>query len=106
MSARSLIAQRLAELVHDKDMVQIYGGEVRQISGKGKPYEVAFSRARVLDGGISVYSEKFIQVRYQTAYRAMPHQDSRVFLSEKDATEFLTALADLDFEKALSIPTR
>jgi hypothetical protein len=106
MSARSLIADRLVELVHDKDLMQVYGGDVRQGAGKGKPYNVGFSRARVLDGEISVYSEKFIQVRWQTAYRDMPHTGSLVFLSEKDAQEFLTALADLDFQRALAVPTR
>jgi hypothetical protein len=64
-------------------------------------YLTAFSKPRVLDGTVAVYSPHFIQVRYQTSYRQMRASDSIVFRSEDAALTFLRlAFVELKFDEA------
>lgn len=104
MSARRELAQRIADFIRDNGMTTPYGGDV---SLQKNYYNVLFSKAAVLDGAVDVWGDKFIQITYETQYRAMPHRGFPVFESEKAAIDFLNkAFVQLDFDAALAIPTK
>ena len=105
-SERNLVVDRIADWVRANNLAQIYGGEVRQEKGlRGKPYSVGFSIRRDLDGEIKVYSPKFILIKWQTAIRDLPPEESRVFESEGNALNFLDAcFVNRDVEKAYAVP--
>lgn len=107
-SERNLIADRIAQFVIENQMTTPYGGDVSLSKVGGRPhYALAFSQPRHLDGTVQVFSPNFIAVRYITGIRALPHEDSRVFLSEADAINFLRmAFVEREFEVALAIPTK
>lgn len=103
-SKRSELAERFADLIRKLRLTTPYGGDVGQ---EGRYYSITFAKPRTVDGVVKVYSPRFIQMSYQTGFRDLPPKDSRVFTSEKNAKDFLkAAFIDLDFDKALSIPTR
>ena len=106
-SERHLIADRIAQFIVESDLKTPYGGDVSLSKVTRRPcYTVAFSAPRVLDGTVSVYAPKFINVHYLTGYRALPHEDSVVFTSEKDAVNFLRlAFVEGRYDEALAIPT-
>lgn len=57
---------------------------------KGRKYlSVSFCKARVLDGTLNMYSRNFVQVKWQTAFRDMPHNGSEVLTSVEDALDFI-----------------
>lgn len=94
MSARTEIAQRVAELIVSNDLATPYGGEATHI---GRYIAVTFSKPRDLDGSVEVFGPSFILVRYQTRYGFLPHRGRHVFNSEADALGFLkAAFVDLD----------
>ena len=107
-SPREMIANRIARFIKVNHLDSPFGGDVTLYKGGKMPcYLVAFSKPRVLDGTVSVYSPSFIQVRFNTSYRALPAGDSRVFGSESDAVKFLKlAFVDLKFDDAMEIPTK
>ncbi len=57
---------------------------------KGKTYwSVTFAKARYLDGQIKIYSERFILVKWKTAFRTMAPEGQEVFRSEDAARDFI-----------------
>jgi len=107
-SPREMIAERIARFINVNHLNSPFGGDVTLFKGGKVPcYVVAFSKPRVLDGTVSVYGPKFVQVRFQTSYRDLPASDSRVFTSEPDAVKFLKlAFVDLKFDDAMEVPTK
>jgi len=107
-SPREMIANRIARFININKINSPFGGDVTLFRGGKMPhYLVAFSKPRVLDGTVSVYSPTFIQVRFNTSYRALPASDSRVFGSEANAIKFLKlAFVDLKFDDAMEVPTK
>jgi hypothetical protein len=104
MSARQELAQRIADFIVNNRLTVPYGGDVIK---SGNHYTVLFSKAATLDGVVNVYGPKFIQVTYQTAYRAMPRTGKPVFESEASAVDFLDkAFVHHNFDAALAIPTK
>jgi len=104
MSARQELAQRIADFIVNNRLTVPYGGDVNK---SGNHYSVLFAAAAVLDGVVNVYGPKFIQVTYQTQYRALPNRASPVFESESAALDFLNkAFVTRDFDAALAIPTK
>jgi hypothetical protein len=101
-SARQELAERIADFINENEINSPFGGDVSLYRGGKVPcYVTAFAKPRVLDGTVSVYSPKFIQVRYQTGYRQLPASDSIVFSSEADALTFLRlAFVELKFDEA------
>ena len=88
-SERAMLADRLAEFIVENNLCEVYGGDAG-LGGKGRYRTIGFSHKGTLDGELRVYSPKFIWVRYETAYRDLPKEDTRVFESEKNAVDFLT----------------
>ena len=91
MSPREEAAQDLLE-------VCIFGGlsdgpgalKTKGEDSKGKSYwSVTFCKARELDGEIKVYSERFILITWNTAYRDLPKSGREVFKSVHDARFFM-----------------
>lgn len=107
-SPREMIANRIARFIKVNKLDNPFGGDVTLFRGGKMPcYTVAFSKPRVLDGVVSVYSPTFIQVRYQTGYRALPSNGSLVFTSEANAVKFLLlAFVELKFDEAEQVPTK
>jgi hypothetical protein len=106
-SEREKIARSLGKLCSENlnGPVNGYAGKGEKISGK--PHRVVFSSNRSLDGGVLVYGPNFILIRYQTSYKDLPQDDSRVFQSADHAREFIEeAFVNLNFNKALKIPTK
>jgi hypothetical protein len=90
MSERSTITENFCNLFRENGLDEVYGvnDTLREQNGK-KFYEVTFCKARVLDALVRIYSPKFIQIKWQTAYRDLPHNGSEVFKSADDATNFI-----------------
>lgn len=107
-SDRELIADRIAAFIVKNDLNHPFGGDVTLYRGGKMPcYLVAFSKPRVLDGTVAVYSKTFVQVRFNTSYRTLPAGDSRVFTSEVNAVKFLKlAFVEMKFDEAMEIPTK
>lgn len=89
MSARSDFAAKLAAQLVDLGLNDCYGVDVGQSHVKGKPYVITFCKARVLDAQLTVYGEKFILVKWMTAFRDMPHTGQEKFTSEAAAMQFV-----------------
>jgi hypothetical protein len=106
-SERHQLADRLAAFLIENDLCQVYGGTVDLVR-QGRPhYDTAFSRCRVLDGSISVYSPTFILVSWQSANRSMPHTGERLFTSEQHAIDFIRlAFVEHDVTGAYFVPHR
>lgn len=107
-SDRQALAERVAAYIVANELNRPFGGDVSLYRGGKVPcYVTAFSQPRVLDGTVSIFAPNFIQVRFNTSYRALPASDSRVFISEQAALDFLRlAFVERNFEAALAIPTR
>jgi len=107
-SDRELIADRIARFININKLNSPFGGDVGLFKGGKVPcYTVAFSVPRVLDGVVNVYSKTFVQVRFNTSYRALPSRTSLVFDSEPNAIKFLKlAFVDLKFDDAMEVPTK
>lgn len=104
MSERKDLAQRIADVINNGRLSSPYGG---QVSTQGRCYVVGFSVPVLLDGEVKVYSHKFIQVKFTTLIRDLPHKSSRVYGSEGDVIQFLReAFIKRNYEKALLIPTK
>ncbi len=105
MSERKDIAYRIAEKIIDWKLTNPFGGDVTQSSDrKGKPYRIAFSYPRLLDGMVSVYGPRFIQVQ---TMGPLGRDRGGVFTSETDALEFIRlAFVALDEEAADAIPRK
>lgn len=107
MSKRSELAKRLADFINENNLAQVLGGDVTQDDNrKGKPYVIMFSKLRNLDGVVTVFSEKFIHVKYRTRYGNVPQDGSYVFESEENVVKFLRlAFIELD-DKAMEVPMK
>lgn len=107
-SERQLLCERIAEFLRTNDLCTPYGGDVSLFKGQGRPrYTVAFSKPRILDGTVEVYSPTYVLVRWITAVRALPHADGYVFESEQTAQDFLRlAFVEHDFDAALALPRK
>lgn len=104
MSARKDLATRLFEFCNEVGLNEVYGC-IQHLEGKLRT--ITFCKAKILDGTISIYGLNFIQVKYKTAIRDLPHNDSRIFNKEDHVKEFLkAAFVDFDSELAESIPHR
>lgn len=88
MSPREDVAQELADTCMFGGLNEVYGVQKGR-SADNKCWTILFCKARILDGSISVYSPKFIIVKWQTQYRDMPHKGSEKFTSVSDAKQFI-----------------
>jgi hypothetical protein len=104
MSARSEAADQIAIKLTDLGLNEVYGC----IAGlRGRFYDITFCKARVTDGSIHYYSDKFVQVKWQTAYRDMQRNGSAVFESVDNALDFVRlAFAEYDVDAAFAIPQK
>lgn len=91
-SPREQCAERLANFAVCADLAQVYaGGYAKRTDKKGKPYwSVNLCKARTLDAEIMVYSDRFLVLKWQTAYRQLPARGSEIFKKEEDLKAFLT----------------
>ena len=104
MSARKDLSTRLFEFCNEHGLNEVYGC-LENLDGKIRT--LTFCKARILDGQINIYGLNFIQVKYKTAIRDLPHEDSRIFNNESHVKDFLkAAFVDFDSELAESIPHR
>lgn len=108
MSDRQSCANRIARFINVNKLANPFGGEVvLDRSGKMPCYDVSFSKPRVLNGTVSVYSTSFIKVSFETAYRSLPNRGHHVYGSETDAINFLKlAFVELKFDEAMDIPLK
>jgi len=104
MSVRSEAADQIAIKLTDLGLNEVYGC----IAGlRGRFYDITFCKARVTDGAIHYYSDKFIQVKWQTGIRSMQRNGSAVFDTTENALEFVRlAFAECDTEAAFKVPQR
>ena len=103
ISPRRSLAELIARHINEQHLCSPYGGDVdKRTSPKGRPYySILFSTPRNLDGGISVYGEKFIEVKFVTRYHHLPHNGRFVFTSVQDVLDFIKAgFVDFDESKA------
>ena len=86
MSERAKVAERLAQIIRERDLTHPFGGDVTKTIGPtGRVYyAVGFSRPATLDGVVCVYSDKWILVETRGHM-----QMKEKFSSEEDAAEFL-----------------
>ncbi len=104
MSERKDLATRLFEFCNENGLNEVYGC-IENLEGKLRT--ITFCKAKILDGQINIYGLNFIQVKYKTAIRDLPQNDSRIFNCETHVKDFLkAAFVDLDYELAESIPHR
>ncbi len=89
MSARSEFAEKLADQLVALGLNDAYGVNILQSHVRGKPYVITFCKAATLDAQLTVYGEKFILVKWQTAYRDMPRDGQEKFDSEAAAMQFV-----------------
>jgi hypothetical protein len=90
-SPREDVADHLVETCAFGGLNDSYGiMKSKATDKKGKTYwNVTFCKARYLDGVIKVYSERFILVKWKTAYRSMAPEGQEVFKSEDAARDFI-----------------
>lgn len=88
MSAREQVASEIESYLVELGLNEVYG-VVSGLSEDKKYRYATFCKARILDGVVHVYGPKFIQVRWETAIRRLPHRGSEVFRSLEAAKEFL-----------------
>lgn len=106
MSERAEIAKRIFKFCSENGLTEVYGDwdktEVERNGKKSVPvYSVIFSKRRVLDGDITIYGKSFMLLKFQTAYRNMPQNDSIVFRSEENLINFIeAAFVDLNGDAA------
>jgi hypothetical protein len=90
-SERREIAERLAKLVDELKLDQVYaGGYEPPNREKGRNYySILLCRSEVLDGGILIYGPTFIKVHYQTAIRTLPQSESTTLRNVEQVEAFL-----------------
>ncbi|HUS89932.1 MAG TPA: hypothetical protein VMW91_11340 [Desulfosporosinus sp.] len=101
MSARQQFAQTIANFINCENLNNPFGGDVYK---DGNKYTVCFSSPAILDGEITIYGEKFVQIKsYGRA--AFPYHGASVVLRNKDKViPFLkAAFTDRETEKARKI---
>lgn len=104
MSARAELQERIAAFMSENGLFDFIG-ETGQSENRRYRF-ILFGVRRVLDGDVKIFSEKFLQISYATAYHHLPRQDSRVFQSEADLLEFLK-LAFVDkTDAAMDVPVK
>jgi hypothetical protein len=90
------------DFVAFNDLVEVYNGS--GVSKDKKYRYVLFSKARTLDGEIRIYGPKFIGIKWQTAYRALPQNGWKVLRSVEDAKKFLDlAFVKHNFNEAINM---
>lgn len=86
MSIREDLANDFASFLGKLKLNDSYGINVT----KNKTfYSVTFCRARSVDGEVRIYGPKFIQIRFITAIKTLPHKVSEVFRDPQLAKDFL-----------------
>jgi hypothetical protein len=104
ISERNQVANRLAILLCECGLANPYGGDVKQDKrSRGKPYNVAFSRPGDLDGQLSIYSPKFIRVKFLARSQG---EQSFVLESEENAIEAIQAIAQYDWDTLRKVPRK
>ena len=104
MSEREELMGRIVEFCGANGLNEVYGIIEANV---GKYRSLTICKARILDGEIKIYSPKFIQVKWQTAIRALPERDSKVFTSAEHTIAFLkAAFIDHDYKAAEEVPTK
>lgn len=93
MSIREDLMNEFEDFVAFNGLTKVYNGS--GVSKDKKYRYVLFNTPRTLDGEIRIYGPKFIGVKFQTAYRALPHNGWLVFRSVEQAKEWI----DLAFVK-------
>ena len=103
-SPRALLAQRIADFINEHELNSPFGGDVT-VGGEGrrKYRAIPFSTPARLDGIVSVYSPRFIQIQ-----SSGPNGDGQhVFESEGNALAYMKARwVDYDQEAADAVPRR
>ncbi len=90
-SIRSQVAQNLVDTCVFGAMNDSYGVLLnKDTDKKGKSFwGITFCKARILDGFIRVYSERYILITWETGIRDLPKKGSQVCSSEAEAKDFL-----------------
>ncbi len=104
MSERQMVAEMIADKLKALGLDEVYGVNVGK---EGRCYAISFCTARTLDGSVKYYGPKFVQVKFQTAYRALPQNGSYVYTSVEDALRFIEeAFVNFNYDAALEISTK
>jgi hypothetical protein len=82
------IEKTLIELQLD-EVYGVISGMSKSASGKTAP-SFTFCKAENLDGSVIVWSPKFIQVKWQTRFHALPHRNSEIFKSYEEFEQAMT----------------
>lgn len=106
MSSRAELAKEASRWIEEWKLVGPTGGDYGKYgAGRGSYYAVGFSLPRTLDGMIKIYSTKFMQVKFQTMFHALPHRASFIYKSLDEALQFVNlAFVRHEYEVALAIP--
>jgi hypothetical protein len=88
-SERRDAAERIAKLVYELKLDEVYAGGYELPSEGKNYYSVLLCRARALGGSIRVYGPSFITVSYRTAIRTLPHTEHATLRSAEQVEEFL-----------------
>ena len=106
-STREQAARELGAWIVENDLAQVWASGDATLATDKRSYVVGFCKARTLDGTVQYFGPKFILVRWQTSYRDLPYESSRVFESVENVKKFLKlAFVDLNFDAAMSVPAR
>ena len=88
--SRKILANDMEQFLIENDLNEVYGTDVNKRTANGKTfYSVIFCKARATDGEVRIYSPNFIQVRWQTQVRRLPHQGSIIAKSVTEAKDFI-----------------
>lgn len=90
-SIRSQVAQNLVDTCVFGSLNDSYGVMLTKDTDKKNKsfWGITFCKARILDGYIRVYSEKYILITWETAIRDLPRKGSQVCRNEYEAKDFL-----------------
>ncbi len=99
-STRHNIAKKIAQFIRDNELANIHGGDVTLRKEKRTYYYTSFSRPLYLDGGVAVYSEKFVRITWSTSYRSMPSHASVILTADKAIDFIRLAFVEFEFEAA------
>ena len=102
--SREIVATAIADKLETLGLNEVYGVNVGK---EGRYYAISFCTARTLDGSVNYYGPKFVQVKFQTAYRALPRNGNYVYTSVEAALKFIEeAFVNFNYDAALAIPTK
>ena len=105
--SREVVATAIADQLITMGLNQVYGVNVSKSTYRSGHWSITFCTARTLDGVVNYYGPKFVQVKFQTAYRALPRNGNRVYTSVEDALKFIRlAFVDFNFDAAEAVPTK